>query len=646
MNSIRIVFGLLTLCLFTGNAAAALQKLLSLDPDGRSDIHVSTGTANVYVLRDGDQALLIDLGDAGVLDDLASIGVREVEWVLFTHHHREQLQGYPKLQGRRMKIAVPEAERAFFEAPNTFRKIRPSLSDRFAVHGASYLRPSIHPISVDRGFARMDDFTWRGHRIRCVETKGNSPGSMTYLLEHGDRFIAFSGDVMMDGARMHNWFDTEWDYGFGSGIYALVESAALLEQYDPEVLLPSHGPAVHNAREQLAEYGRKLRHLEKLYLRGYSVFRFSGADQDRTSKPTAVPHVWQISPHLFKFKGPGYAPNFNLILADDGHGLVVDCGLFNREFLDKAIERMREHLGLKVIDACIVTHMHGDHMLDAEHLRNKWGAQVWTLDRIADKCEHPERFDYAAPIQAYSAGLSAVRIDRRLRDGESLRWHGYDFTVDWMPGQTEFALALQGVIDGRKVVFTGDNIFADPRDPMQDGHEAVVARNSSVLEEGYIQGAEYLKRIAPDILVGGHSYVMDRPAELIERYRQWSYEIRDAFRALSAESDYRLWYDPFWVRAEPYRVSMAAGATAELTVHVRNFGDRPQKHRIEIHTTPGITADPAVLSGELSPDARGAFTVRLGAAASAPAGVRIVAFDITLDGRRYGEWFDAIVETR
>jgi hypothetical protein len=38
--------------------------------------------------------------------------------------------------------------------------------------------------------------------------------------------------------------------------------------------------------------------------------------------------------------------------------------------------------------------------------------------------------------------------------------------------------------------------------------------------------------------------------------------------------------------------------------------------------------------------------VRLGAGASAPAGVRIVAFDITLDGRRYGEWFDAIVETR
>jgi glyoxylase-like metal-dependent hydrolase (beta-lactamase superfamily II) len=411
-------------------------------------------------------------------------------------------------------------------------------------------------------------------------------------------------------------------------------------------MLPSHGPPIRNARQQLAEYGSKLRYLESLYLRGYSVFRFAGADQDRTSKPTAVPHVWQISPHLFKFKGPGFAPNFNLILAEDGHGLVVDCGLLDRAFLDQAIDRMRERLGLKVIDACIITHMHGDHMLEAEHLRKRWGAEVWTLDRIADKCEYPERFDYAAPVQAYANGPSSVRIDRKFRDGEVLHWRGYEFTVDWMPGQTEFALALRGVIDGRKVVFTGDNIFADPRDPTQDGHEAVVARTSSILEEGYIQGAEYLKRIAPDILVGGHSYVMDRPAELIERYRQWSYKMRDAFRALSSEEDYRLWYDPYWVRAEPYRVSAPRGGSVEFSLHVRNFHDREQSHRIEIHTPEGITAEPAVLEGKLAANARGAFPVRLSASETAPVAVRIAAFDITLDGRRYGERFDVIVETK
>jgi glyoxylase-like metal-dependent hydrolase (beta-lactamase superfamily II) len=469
---------------------------------------------------------------------------------------------------------------------------------------------------------------------------------MTYLLQHTKGWIAISGDVMLDGARMHNWFDTEWDYGFGAGIYALVESAALIERYDPFMMLPSHGPAIGNPKAQLAEFELKLRQLEPLYLRGYSVMQFSGADQDRVSTPTDIPHVWQVSPHLYKFKGPSFFPNFNLILSDDGHGLVIDCGLLDHQFLDTAIERMRQRLGLKQIDACVITHMHGDHMLEAEHLRNKWGAQVWVLDNMVEKCEHPEWFDYAASIEAYPTGVASLRIDRSFRPGEALDWRGYHFTIDWMPGQTEFALAVRGMIDGRSVVFTGDNIFGDPADPNQNGHEAVVARNSSVLEEGYIYGAEYLKRIHPDLMVGGHSFVMDRPALMIERYRQWAYKLRVAFQALSNDEDYRYWYDPYWVRAEPYRVELQQGRPCDVVVYVRNFRNRAQSHHIEIHTPPGVIAEPAVLDGSLPPSARKAFPIQLRRTAEAATGVQIVAFDITLDGRRYGEWFDAIVEVK
>ena len=171
--------------------------------------------------------------------------------------------------------------------------------------------------------------------------------------------------------------------------------------------------------------------------------------------------------------------------------------------LDTALEGMREHFGLKAIDAIVVSHMHGDHFLEAPHLREKWGAQIWALDRMVDKMEHPEWFDYAAPIQAYgkksSDGLriKGVQVDRAFKSGESFEWEGYKFTIDWMPGQTEFALCLHGEIDGRKVAFTGDNIFGDPDDPTQTGHEAMVAHNSAILEEGYIYGAEYLSGSSP-----------------------------------------------------------------------------------------------------------------------------------------------------
>ena len=619
-------------------------------PDILPELFVWTDTCNVYVLRDGDAALLIDLGDGSVLDHLAELGVRQVEWVLLTHHHREQCQGAPRLQGRGTKVAAPEAERALFEHPTDFRKLAVRLSDPLTIHGASYVRPPVQPIPLDRALAAQDRFSWRGFELQCVATPGNSPGAMSYLLQRPGSLIAFSGDVMLAGARMHTWFDTEWDYGFAAGIQTLRQTVARLADIEIACLLPAHGAVIPQPCAELQEYGRKLEQLERLYVRGYGEWANSPTFQDKVSRPTAIPDVVQVSPHLFKFRRPDFWPNFGLILADSGRALLVDCGLLDETYLDAALDGLRQHHGLKAIDAVIVTHMHGDHFLEAPHLRKTWNAPIWALANMVDKMEHPERFDYAAPIQAYGkqnpdgSPMNGVRVDRALQPGESFEWEGYRFTVDWMPGQTEFALCLHGTIDGRKVAFTGDNIFGDPDDPQQTGHEAVVAHNSAILEEGYIYAGEYLTRLAPDILVGGHSFVMDRPAQFIQRYRNWAYEMRDAFQSLSTESDYRYGFDPFWVRAEPYRIVLEPGGGADVTLHVRNFRATPQHHRIRVHAPPGlVTAEPACLEGQLAGESRRSYPVRIQVPADAAPGVHLVAFDVTLDGRRYGEWFDLIV---
>src|SRR3954471_4059627 len=337
------------------------------------DTFLWSDTCNVYVIRDGDTALLIDLGDGSVLGALGEIGVTKVEWVLFTHHHREQCQGAAKLAGSGAKVAVGEAERAFFEEPLSFRKMRPPLADAHTVHGASYVRPPIAPIAVDQAFAKMDDFTWRGREFVCVQTGGHSPGQMAYLLRVDGQWVAFTGDLMLDGAKLHTWYDSEFDYGFAKGLYELANNAAQIAGYAPALLLPSHGPVVKDAPAQLDAYVTKLRRLGELYVRGYEIMRFANCDQDNVSRPTAVPHLWQVTPHLYKFRGPDYWVNFHMLLADKGHALFVDCGLFDRAFLDKTIELMKARLGLKVIDAIFVTHMHGDHALDSGYVQKKHG---------------------------------------------------------------------------------------------------------------------------------------------------------------------------------------------------------------------------------------------------------------------------------
>lgn|GEM_PF-1492956 len=320
-----VFFLLVVLVSFCFAARAAEARLTQPDPQTFPDLFMWTDTANVYVLRDGDAALLIDLGDGSVLDHLGQIGVKRVEWVLFTHHHREQCQGYPKLKAWNAKTAAPEAERELFETPFKFRRMKVRLKDPFTVYGASYVRPPIQPLSLDRTFQRLGVFDWRKYKFWCVATPGNSPGAMSYMLKQGDGWFAFSGDVMVSGAQMHTWFDTEWDYGFGAGIYAIYNSAGQLAGYDPAWLLPSHGPPIRRPASELYQYQQKLRRLEKLYLRGYDVSTFAAGDLDKVSRPSLTPHVWQVSPHLFKFRGPDFFYNFSLILADSGRALVVDC---------------------------------------------------------------------------------------------------------------------------------------------------------------------------------------------------------------------------------------------------------------------------------------------------------------------------------
>ena len=172
----------------------------------------------------------------------------------------------------------------------------------------------------------------------------------------------------------------------------------------------------------------------------------------------------------------------------------------------------------------------------------------------------------------------------------------------------------------------------------------MVAHNSAILEEGYIYGAEYLTRLHPDLLMGGHSFVMDHPAAFIERYRHWAYAMRDCFRDLSSESDYRVWFDPFWLRAQPYRVTIKHAGSAEIQIYLRNFYNHSAKYEVEVDAPPGLTSLNPHIAGTLQKSSRIVFPVRLRADKDAATGVHLVAFDVTLDGRRFGQRFDCIVE--
>jgi glyoxylase-like metal-dependent hydrolase (beta-lactamase superfamily II) len=403
---------ILTLGLLLTQARAAFQEV-------SPDLFVWTDTCNAYVLRDGDAALMIDFGDGSVLDHLDEIGVKNAEWLLLTGHHRELLQGVGRLDRNITSIAAPKEEQELLESSTQFRKWHPRLGDKFSVHGASYVRPPQSPVKVDRWLAADEVFEWHGRQIRCLSTPGHSPGGMSYVLD--DQI--FLGGVMHDGSKMTNWFDTEWDYGFAKGLDALTASVQKLATLGIKTAFPSQGPVIREATKQLDAYHQKLVDFRPDYVRGYPSESFGKRAAHAAMKPTKAHYIVQVAPHLYMF-GPEMAgKNFAILIADSGHALLLDCGLFPKLVLERIISDMKEHLGLKQIDACWISHSHGDHFTLFPALQEH-GVKFWTMDSIADKCENPRFYDYPAMIGAYNAGFEKAKIDRILKAGDVIEWEG------------------------------------------------------------------------------------------------------------------------------------------------------------------------------------------------------------------------------
>ena len=77
-------------------------------------LYLVRDACNVYLVKRGDRALLIDSGDAHVLELMHAQGIRSLDWVLHTHAHRDQCQGTPRLVEAGVRVAVPEKEERFF----------------------------------------------------------------------------------------------------------------------------------------------------------------------------------------------------------------------------------------------------------------------------------------------------------------------------------------------------------------------------------------------------------------------------------------------------------------------------------------------------------------------------------------------------
>ncbi len=604
-------------------------------------------SCNVYLLADGDRGLLIDAGSGAVLDHLNDAGVKQVEWVLHTHHHRDQCWGTPQLRGHGARVAVPEYERYLFDQAELFwqtRRTYDNYNDRntfFAID---------RNIPVDAVLEDYEAFRWRDHEFFVLPAKGHTLGSSALLAKIDGRLVAFTGDLIGAGGKLYQLHAMEYTYASMEGVVFTLQSIRALRKHAPVACLPSHGEAVEDVAGDIERLERRLMDCVRL---GRSM-RVAG----RVSLPETMflpePRFIPLSRHLL-WSGEWTCSNFYVILSDSGKAMFVDYGhgfwphmhiwadhdgLETMRFVEHHLDELRDSYGVTEFDLVVPTHIHDDHTCGIPFLQRHHGTRCWALEEVAQVLADP-----AAWASTPCTFPKPIRIDQRLRDGDSFRWEEYEFQIYHAPGQTEYHSVYCGMIDGRKVAFTGDNYFVDDRvvggrsEPQP--YQTTVLRNSFQLAM-HRRCAEVMRNIAPDLICPGHRHVLQCNKQELDTYCDFVDQKERVFRELvDTPADH--YVDLFWARLLPYMAVVKPGEQVGYRLLLRNNFERPVEYAARLVTPPGWQSPNEFGSLKLEPGARGELPLAATAPAHPDGARRLVTAEILIDGKSQGPVSEALV---
>lgn len=589
-------------------------------------VHRFADVSNAYVITHGASALLIDSGAGGVLDVLPSLGVERVDWVLHTHHHRDQCLGDPALIECGAQIAAPAREAQLLaDAEGYWQSYDPY--DRY--DGASSDNCPTSDVPVSRRLSDHDTFSWHDLSLTVVPTPGHTRGSVTYLVEVDGISYAFSGDLISAPGTVWSLHDLEWWYGLGEGARVAAHSARMLRLARPDVLAPSHG-------EPISDPGTALRALER------NLGRYV-ATADRGYKTRLGPDPLEpegrfvrVTDHLIAVVNT--CAHFYVLLSETGESLFFDYGMASEHhgmagfrFTEHSLAELRERFGVPPPSVVIATHYHDDHVCGVPFLQRRHGTRVWASSVFADILERPS--SYKLPCIAETP----IQVERKLPVGP-VEWNEYRFDVRHNPGHTWYASSILFTVDGVRVAAVGDEIGIDP-DGLFWGN--VPVWRNRVAPADYVTSVDDLVRFDPRVVLTGHKGPLDVSPARLRALRTWALDLDAACRALTDERNAGFAWDPGFASAYPYQLGPDGG---DVRVDVRNH--LPEQATATIRPVPpaGWRIEPESQSIAIASGDSGCARFRVTPPARRRAARRdAIPIDVALDDRRLGQPTELLV---
>ena len=212
---------------------------------------------NVYVLEREGYGLAIELGRGVILDHLSEIGVKDLEWVLHTHHHRDLSLGDHLAVDKGAKIAVPAGEAELFEAAESAWKAWHIYVNYDLRSRRNAPRKSI---PVETTLLPDNSFSWRGVTLEVLSTPGHTEGSVSLLIDIDGKRICFCGETITSPGKIPTIHDLHWGYmSPGSGLSPLIESLDTIRSQNPDILLPTRGDPMEDVESAIIPLQEKLK---------------------------------------------------------------------------------------------------------------------------------------------------------------------------------------------------------------------------------------------------------------------------------------------------------------------------------------------------------------------------------------------------
>ena len=515
------------------------------------NVFVYEDTCQVYVVRNQRQGILIDYGSGAVMDELPELGIDKISAVLLTHHHRDQLQGLAGIRTA-FPVYVPHTEQKLIGEANVMWQSREILNnyncrqDRFS---------ALTDVAVSGTLEDYAEYEFAGIKVKVWPTPGHTTGSVTLEIHMDNEKLAFTGDLIYDRGKVYSLAATQWSYNGGEGLPHTILSLLFLQEQKFDRLLPSHGNPMY-PNEAIPKTVENLAALMKLRRQNPRCFQLREMPYEN------------ITEHLL-FNRTSMSDSYVLI-SRSGKALILDLGY---DFMagaaagcDRSSRRpwlytlpwLFEHCGVTVIDACIPTHYHDDHVAAFPLLRRRYGTKVLCAESFADIISHPT--DYDLPCLWYDP----IPVDRVLPLEEPFYWEEYELTLYPLSGHTEYAVAISFTVDGKKILCAGDQ-YADGDSLFLN----YVYKNRFSYED-FIYSAELYRKLSPDLILTGHWQYESRGEEYLQQLMQRGRELAGLHRKLLPDSAVDFDPDQRIAVCHPYQVIAEEGSIRKLTVKVVN----------------------------------------------------------------------------